>query len=584
MIRNSHKPLKERNIMHIYSRLSRALTSCSVIFLTLITILFTLLPIKLEASPFLNEKEIKWLSHLQEPLKVGFTKIPNQAFLDEDGTPIGFSIDLFNSIESSLNTKLNYVYYNSWNELLKAGKSRDVDIIFSAQKTESRLSYFDFSDAVITQKNVFITRSNDSKLQDVSDYSEMRIAVTLGSAVLEYMEQNYPDAVLIPVKTELEALLMVSNGKADAATSETVRAAKYIEQYDISNLLVSADVGYNYQLRVANRNDLPILSIILNKAIDSIPVEQKKVLQLKWGYIKDKEIDKQTLIEIVITIGLLLLFSLLLFYMNQNLKKEITKRTKTEEVLNKTIDKLAQNESNLSIAKSDAESANQAKSMFLSNMSHELRTPLNSVLGFSQLLISDTEDPLTPAQLESVSYIASSGEHLLNLINDVLDLSKIESGTTEVKVETINIQSLIDDVYLMIKPQADNSSITIEQNISSDLTLKADYKKLMQVILNITSNAIKYNSENGSVILASNKMSNGKVRISVCDTGKGVPEKSFGALFEPFNRLNQSDSPIEGTGIGLSICKKLVELMDGEVGVFNNVDKGLTFWVEFKQD
>ena len=235
--------------------------------------------------------------------------------------------------------------------------------------------------------------------------------------------------------------------------------------------------------------------------------------------------------------------------------------------------------------KQKAEKANQAKSEFLSSMSHELRTPMNAVLGFSNFLASDTRTPLTEDQLESVEQIIEGGEHLLSLINDVLDLSKIEMGQTDIYIEPVDIKLLISQVFLLIQPQAEQQSITLENKVTDETCFKirADYTKLKQVLLNFSSNAVKYNSDNGKLTFSCKKTNNNKIKLLVSDTGNGVPEELFPSLFEPFNRLDKANSNIQGTGIGLSICKHLVELMEGEIGVFQNSDKGLTFWVEFKE-
>ena len=251
-----------------------------------------------------------------------------------------------------------------------------------------------------------------------------------------------------------------------------------------------------------------------------------------------------------------------------DLEKLVTERTKS-----------------LEIARNEAEKANQAKSEFLSSMSHELRTPMNAVLGFSQFLATDIESPLTEDQLESVEQIIEGGQNLLSLIDDVLDLSKIESGHNDINIETIDTASLINQVLVLIQSQAEKQGVTLENKVSADSSFKisADPKKLKQVLLNLCSNAIKYNSENGVLTIACAKTQENKIRLSVSDTGAGVPEEMFPSLFEPFNRLDKANSNIQGTGIGLNICKQLVKLMNGEIGVFNNSDKGLTLWVEFEE-
>lgn len=232
--------------------------------------------------------------------------------------------------------------------------------------------------------------------------------------------------------------------------------------------------------------------------------------------------------------------------------------------------------------KNQAEAANAAKSQFLSSMSHELRTPLNAVLGFSQLM-DDPENPLSDEQKESLKHITDGGTHLLSLINEILDLAKIESGKTSLSIEPVSCDSIVDPCMVMAQSLGDKYEISVENKIENIRDLPSvicDMTRTKQVLLNLLSNAVKYNRENGQVHLDAEAMGNGMIRFSVADTGSGISKIHLAELFKPFNRLANEKSTIEGTGIGLTITKELVEQMNGQIGVESEEGKGSTFWVE----
>lgn len=236
-----------------------------------------------------------------------------------------------------------------------------------------------------------------------------------------------------------------------------------------------------------------------------------------------------------------------------------------------------QNELAIIKSKEEAEKANQAKSDFLSSMSHELRTPLNAILGFTQLL--KYEKNLTEKQQSHISEISNAGNLLLELVNQILDLARIEKGHLQLSMEKVMLSDCFKEVRAMISPLVEKNNLSLDINIETSGYVIADYTRLKQVMLNLLSNAIKYNVKNGSVQMKALQKENGIVRISVIDSGRGISQKQLQEIFLPFSRLNTA-SNIEGTGIGLSISKQLVEMMNGSIGVSSTPNEGSDFWIE----
>ncbi|HWR96491.1 MAG TPA: PAS domain S-box protein [Arenimonas sp.] len=236
----------------------------------------------------------------------------------------------------------------------------------------------------------------------------------------------------------------------------------------------------------------------------------------------------------------------------------------------------------LESAKSVAEKANLAKSDFLSSMSHELRSPLNAILGFAQLIDTGSPPP-TDSQKASIDQILLAGWYLLELINEVLDLALIESGRLSLSLEPVSLSEVLGVCEAMIEPQAKSGGIRMVFAMpESSCHVCADRTRVKQVLINLLSNAIKYNRAGGSVEVSVIPASEGRIRISIRDTGEGLAPEKIAQLFQPFNRLGQEGGVEEGTGIGLVVCKRLVELMDGKIGVHSTLGEGSVFWIELE--
>lgn len=272
---------------------------------------------------------------------------------------------------------------------------------------------------------------------------------------------------------------------------------------------------------------------------------------------------------------------------HDELEKRVEERTArlnaANEKLLTEIDQRKQAELALIAAKEEAESANQAKSRFLSRMSHELRTPLNAILGFGQLLEEEPHGALTGLQRGWLQHINQSGWYLLSLVNEILDLARIESGKMEIRHEAVALAPLILQCANVMKPAAAERHITLSTALApcEAVAVRADPTRLKQVLLNLLSNAVKYNNEGGSILLSCAPLPSGEVRIAVKDSGAGIPDTQQDQLFQPFSRLDADKKCIEGTGIGLAISKQLMELMGGAVGVESAPGDGSTFWVAF---
>jgi|HubBroStandDraft_6_1064221.scaffolds.fasta_scaffold03486_4 signal transduction histidine kinase/DNA-binding response OmpR family regulator len=259
---------------------------------------------------------------------------------------------------------------------------------------------------------------------------------------------------------------------------------------------------------------------------------------------------------------------------HDQLEKRVKERTAELEAAKKEVEEFS---SSVVRAKEEIERASKFKDQFLSTMSHELRTPLNAVLGFSDLLNEERYGPLNERQQRYVAHIHTGGRHLLTLINDILDLSKIEAGRLQLAIENVSLKSSFAEVLDTMRPLADKKSHALVSNAAPELSVLADSTRLKQVLMNLIGNAIKFTPEGGRIELAARKIGD-VVRLEVRDSGAGIPPEEQERIFEAFYRLRQTGKAIEGTGLGLAITQRLVELQGGKLGLESELGKGSCFF------
>lgn len=292
-------------------------------------------------------------------------------------------------------------------------------------------------------------------------------------------------------------------------------------------------------------------------------------------------VDKY-LIHFIVFVSVLFSLIYLSFYISVTNKKLLAAKKQQDVIMSELEIRVKKRTQDFLFAKETAEKANSAKSDFLSSMSHEFRTPMNAILGFAQLIKHDIGSNNLKTIEENVDEILVAGDHLLALVNDVLDLAKIESGKYDLNVDEIIIGKNLDDIVKSLSVLAKDSLITLSYELESeDLTAMGDLHSFRQCLIKVITNAIKYNKFEGDVKIYAKKLDSGFCEIKVIDTGEGISSESLGKIFEPFERVSNRTT-IEGSGVGLSITKNLIEIMEGSISVESTLGVGSTFTLLFK--
>lgn len=469
---------------------------------------------------------------------------------------VGLTADYFKIFQKNLSTPIEVIKTQSWAESLEFAKMRKCDILSLAMETPQRKEYLYFTSPYLKIPVVLATRPDVEFIADFDTIGNKKLGIPEGYAYNEILKKRYPNLNIVDVKSDSDGLERVRNGELFGYIG-TLASVGYLFQKEFTGeLKIAGKFDDAWELGIGVRNDDPTLLSILEKAINSISDEERQNILNKWVAIKyESGINYSILWKIALVI---LLIALGATYWIRKLS-----------VLNGA----------LNDARAKAEEATKIKSNFLANMSHEIRTPMNSIVSMTYLIKKNiTTQPL----LQYIEIIERSSNNLLTLLNDILDLSKIEAKKLKLNRSNFNLIEVLDSVNNIIKIKADEKGLEFEiiYDNTDAMNVCADSLRLLQILTNLASNAVKF-THSGHVKIYVEKHDGNIFRFSVIDTGIGLTQKQTEKLFESFTQADESITrKYGGTGLGLAICKELVELMGGKIWVESVHGEGSKFIFE----
>lgn len=520
----------------------------------------------------------------------------------QDGTPTGLVPDLVTRLESQIKVHFSRTLVSDRIEAEDQLRSGEVDILPGLSKTPRTEKDFLFTRAYLTVPIVLAIRDDGRFIGDLRELRNERVGVVNRHAAYDYLLINHPNLNLYPVNTVEEGLLALSNGDLDVMVTHIPAVSYTVARLGLSNLRITSITPYQYDLRLAVRKDNPELHRILNKALGSLESSETDAIYNRWIHLDIEQQADYTVVRRVVLIALLVV--LIFLYWNRKLSREVDERIRSENALRRSEDELRAAKLDAERLAREAEAASLTKSEFLANMSHEIRTPMNAVIGYSDLLSNTVTDPQQRNYLDA---IRAGSRSLLMLINDILDLSRIEAGKMRLDYSAVSVRRLLDDVRHIFDLRAREQNISLEVSVDSRMpaAMMLDETRLRQVLFNLVGNAIKFTHDGGVTVRATavhvepadepeaDSGAEGsttspdkpdhqwyKLEVVVQDTGIGISADQRERIFDAFEQQEgQNSRRYGGTGLGLAISRKLARMMGGDLQVESEPGVGSVFTV-----
>ncbi len=516
----------------------------------------------------LSSREHKWLSSkLRIPVQVG--DYPPFHFL-ADNTPQGISIDYMRVMCMAHDLECDFIPGLTTSESIDSMRSPGgIAIQPGWQRSAEREQLASFTRPYIESPFVIFERQHSDRILHMEDLIGKRVVVERNYTIHNLLKEHFPKLELLETDFTTEALKKLAAGQADAYVGNLMTGHYLSLELGLPNIVVAAPAPFEpNNLSIAVRKDWPELASIIDKSIIAMTQEEHKNIRNRWMSVEFQQKPDYDLVWKT-TLGFLVILAVVLVWV-QSMRKQTAALSESEARLRK--------------ARDDADAANRAKSTFLANMSHELRTPLNAILGFSEMLSRDAD--ITGNKKDKINIINHSGEHLLEMINDVLDLSKIEAGRVELELQAFELPRMLQDIGLMFEARAENAGLRfyLDRDASLAPHITSDVSKLRQILFNLLGNAVKFTTKGSVTLRARTQAIKGDssmvtLHLEIMDTGPGIAPEQMERIFEPFVQAKRFKTNTKGTGLGLAICKSFVELLDGEISAESEIGKGSLFQV-----
>lgn len=518
----------------------------------------------------------------QNPVvKVGVYENAPKIFTSESGRPEGIFIDIIEHIAEQEGWKLQYVR-GTWGQGLDRLAKGALDLMPDVAYSADREALYAFHRVPVLSSWFQVYARKDSGIRTLLNLNGKRIAVLERSVQQEAFRRmigNFGlEAALVSVPDYGAIFQMVAEKKADAAVTNRFYGVMHAKKFGLedtaiifhpSNLFFAAlknaprDLLERIDFHLSNLKEDP--ASVYYDSLKRWTSEEVRFQLPPW-------VKAAGLIA-----GMAVLASVAGAFV---LKHQIDLRTRELREINREMERrIEERTAELAAAMEKAKAADRIKSAFLATMSHELRTPLNSIIGFTGILLQELAGPLNDEQRKQMTMVQNSARHLLALINDVLDISKIEAGQLELSFAPFHVKSSIDRIMELVSPMAEKKGVALAYDIADDVSaVTTDQRRFEQILLNLLSNAVKF-TEKGHIGISC-RMEDGDCLVVVSDTGIGIPPEETASIFQPFHQVDTGLSRRhEGTGLGLSICRKLLDLMGGTIAVESQKGKGSTFTV-----